>query len=129
MEIALISRSIGSSRIRTQDLKKLRAESKKGVAVVVADPRRDAIAQFNNAHINLQESRQDQLPPEWVDTYEKIEEDMQRLQDKSKKQTVTKLKELQAERLSIVFGETKKKDKEIEVLLCETTTVREKVAD
>ena len=36
---------------------------------------------------------------------------------------VIKLKEVQAERMSIVFGDTSKKDKEIETLIQQTTKV------
>ena len=83
MSISQISRSQGSSRIRTQDLKKIRADLKKTSPNLSGDPRREIFSQSNNIHINLQENKHDQLPPEWVDTYEKIQEDLLKLEQKS----------------------------------------------
>ncbi|OMJ91321.1 hypothetical protein SteCoe_6109 [Stentor coeruleus] len=116
MSIQQITRSLGSSRLRTQDFKSIRSEFKKSSQILYSDQKHDLKLQSNNSHINLHEQKQDLLPPEWVDTYDKINEDLSKLDEK-----MNKLKEVQSERLAIVFGDTTLKDREIEVLINQTT--------
>jgi hypothetical protein len=83
MSIQQITRSLGSSRLRTQDFKSIRSEFKKSSQISYGDQKRDLKFQANNSHINLHEQKQDLLPPEWVDTYDKINEDLSKLDEKS----------------------------------------------
>jgi hypothetical protein len=123
MSIPHISRSIGLSRLRTSDLKKFRSELKKNQSIIEGDSRREVLIQNSRSHVNFSEQNQDRLPPEWVDTYDKINEDLSKLEDKCKFYVVNKLKEIQSERMSIVFGDTSIKDREIELLIQQTTKV------
>ena len=86
MSISQISRSIGSSRTLTSDFKKFRAEIKKSQPLEFGSSKREITFQgVNHSHVNLQENKTDQLPPEWVDTYEKITDDLTRLEEKCNK--------------------------------------------
>ena len=73
-----ILKSLGSSRIRSQDFKNYRKD--KGLAFRENDPRRNII---NNSNpLGFQEFKQDNLPPEWVDSYENIKEKIYDLESK-----------------------------------------------
>lgn len=124
MSIQQISRSTGSSRNLTQDFKKCRSDFRKAFPSSLENSTRELKFQSTAFHNNLEENKQDQLPPEWVDVYEKITEDLSRLEEKCKFYTVTKLKSVQAERMGIVFGDTSQKDREIEGLIQQTTKVK-----
>jgi hypothetical protein len=83
MSISNIYRSIGSSRLRTSDFKKFRSELKKTQGITFGDSRREVLIQGTNSHVILSEQPKDQIPPEWVDTYEKIIDDLTKLEEKS----------------------------------------------
>mmetsp|Transcript_253 Transcript_253/g.290 ORF Transcript_253/g.290 Transcript_253/m.290 type:complete len:279 (+) Transcript_253:64-900(+) len=85
-------RTKGVSRDKTSVFKQYRADSKN---------KRPMLPPQSNAA----------LPPDWVDTYEKVNEDLNSIEEK-----ITRLKQAHSERLKITFGDTTLKDREIATL-------------
>mmetsp|Transcript_254 Transcript_254/g.294 ORF Transcript_254/g.294 Transcript_254/m.294 type:complete len:97 (+) Transcript_254:64-354(+) len=92
-------RTKGVSRDKTSVFKQYRADSKN---------KRPMLPPQSNAA----------LPPDWVDTYEKVNEDLNSIEEK-----ITRLKQAHSERLKITFGDTTLKDREIATLTSQVIKV------
>mmetsp|Transcript_255 Transcript_255/g.297 ORF Transcript_255/g.297 Transcript_255/m.297 type:complete len:102 (+) Transcript_255:64-369(+) len=97
-------RTKGVSRDKTSVFKQYRADSKN---------KRPMLPPQSNAA----------LPPDWVDTYEKVNEDLNSIEEKSTRHAVTRLKQAHSERLKITFGDTTLKDREIATLTSQVIKV------
>lgn len=73
----------GATRIRTDDFKSFRSKSK-SQPIPIEFAKREVQFSAKSAHQNFNEQVHDALPPEWVDVYEKINEDFEKLEEKSK---------------------------------------------
>jgi hypothetical protein len=122
MQKVSIRSSIGAVRLRTEDFKSFRSKMK-SQPVQIEFSKREVHVSNKSSHQNFNEQVHDALPPEWVDVYEKLSEDFEKLEEKSKSYSVLKLVEVQQEKQRKVFGEHSSRNKKIEVLLDENSKV------
>lgn len=122
MQKDFVKKAFGAVRNRTADFKGFRSGFKSQARPIEFSQREVKFAP-QSSHINFNEQPRDCLPPEWVDVYDKINEDFEILQDKSKNYSVKKLKEVQQEKQKKVFGEHSARNKKIEGLLEEISKV------
>lgn len=66
---------------------------------------------------------QPSLPPEWVDTYDKVMDDIKSIEQYRIFYTVIKMREAQNARLQITFGDSLTKEREINTLSQQITKV------
>lgn len=88
----------------------------KGVSRDLTSLYKQKRAEFKQKRPTIPSQHGQVLPPDWVDTYDKVNEDLNSIEEKSTRHVVTRLKQAHSERLKITFGDTTLKDREITTL-------------
>ncbi|CAG9320057.1 STX16_2 [Blepharisma stoltei] len=119
--ISHVTKCLGTSRNITHLYKKARVDEKKSSRFSLSTASNDSgravlLSGISPSHIPLEPPKQNQLPPLWVDSYDKVIEDLKTLEDKLKL-----LKQAQTKRLKITFGDPSQAEREILILSQEIT--------
>lgn len=120
-----ISRSQGTTRNLTSQYKDFRRFNKENSYKLPSHKYTEDYVGQNlliTSDVSIDYTR-DSVPPEWVDNYDNILEDLDTLNQHRKIYTVLRMESLQKQRISITFGDTRDKDVEIYELSQQITEV------
>ena len=112
--LSYISDAKGTTRNVTQLFKSSRqANKKKNQFALPSEDSGHVMLLDGIPQSHLDSNPLKELPPVWVDTYDRVIEDLRLADLKSILYSVTQLNKAQSERLKMAFGDTVMKDREI----------------
>lgn len=88
-QVSHVTKCLGTSRNITHHYKKVRQDEKRSPRSLMSTLSNESgravlLSGITPSHVPLEPYNKDQLPPIWVDSYDKVTEDLKTLEEKSK---------------------------------------------